>query len=306
MTNEDLDTALRLAAFAYLGELTREREHPVVGWDEVHEGFRFRGGSVPLIGASGIWKPACLDLPISVTTAPPRPNRQAPYDDRQSEDGAILYRYRGTDPSHPQNRGLLRVADERRPLIYFFGLSMGRYFASWPVLVLRNDEVPLAVRLQVDDATALGASGGIVVGEGDPRRAYITTQTRRRLHQAAFRQRVIVAYRGSCSICRLRRESLVEASHIIPDAEGGEPRVSNGLALCKIHHAAFDQHILGITPDYEVQVRSDVLDEEDGPMLQHGLKEMHGGRLVVLPRIDHLKPDRGLLARRYERFRAAR
>jgi len=306
MPQSELDTTVRLAAFAYLRRLIESRDHPVVSWEELHSGFRLNGDIVPLIGASGIWKPALLGLPISVTTAPPVAGREPPYDDRQAEDGTILYRYRGTDPSHAQNRGLRQLAAERRPLIYFHGLSKGRYFASWPVVILRDEPEALSVRLQVDDAAILAGGGIVVAGEGDLRRAYITTLTRRRLHQAAFRQRVVVAYRGSCSICRLRRESLVEASHIVADSEGGEPRVSNGLALCKIHHAAFDQDIVGITPDYEVRVQSEVLDEEDGPMLQHGLKDMHGGRLAVLPHLEQQKPDRELLARRYERFCAAR
>ena len=30
----------------------------------------------------------------------------------------------------------------------------------------------------------------------------------------------------------------------------GQPVVSNGLPLTKIHHAAFDAHLIGIDPDY--------------------------------------------------------
>jgi putative restriction endonuclease len=81
--------------------------------------------------------------------------------------------------------------------------------------------------------------------------------------------------------------------------------VSNGLALCKIHHAAFDQHMLAVTPDYEVRIRKDILEEEDGPMLQHGLKDMHGGTLRVVPKVQHHRPERELLAWRFERFRKA-
>lgn len=42
------------------------------------------------------------------------------------------------------------------------------------------------------------------------------------------------------------------AAHIIPDREeGGEPPVTNGLALCKLHHTAFDAFFLSIRPDRE-------------------------------------------------------
>ena len=89
-----------------------------------------------------------------------------------------------------------------------------------------------------------------------------------------------------------------------PQDEGGEPVVPNGLALCKLHHAAFDRHFVGIRPDYEVVVRQDIREESDGPMLLHGLQGVHGQR-IQLPRAPEWKPDPERLARRYERFRAA-
>ena len=63
-------------------------------------------------------------------------------------------------------------------------------------------------------------------------------------------------------------------------------------------------NILGIDPDYRVHVSDAVLEEHDGPMLQHGLKEMDGGRLIV-PEAERLRPRREFLAERFERFRAA-
>jgi putative restriction endonuclease len=114
---------------------------------------------------------------------------------------------------------------------------------------------------------------------------------------------VLAAYSEHCAICRLRHHELLEAAHIIADSDPeGEPRVPNGLALCKLHHAAFDAHIVGVTPDYRVEVRVDVLEEIDGPMLKHGLQEFHRARLLV-PRSDALKPDLGFLEARYALFR---
>lgn len=92
--------------------------------------------------------------------------------------------------------------------------------------------------------------------------------------------------------------------YIVADQEGGLPTVRNGVALCKLHHAAFDRHFIGIRPDYVVEVRRDLLEEEDGPMLVHGLKGMHRTRILV-PRSAAQRPDPELLERRYEAFRAA-
>jgi putative restriction endonuclease len=138
------------------------------------------------------------------------------------------------------------------------------------------------------------------------RRRYVTRLALVRLHQAGFRQRVLSAYRTSCTVCRLKHRELLDAAHIIGDKEEtGEPAVSNGLAMCKIHHAAFDRNILGIRPDHVVEIRADILRETDGPMLKHGLQDLHGAGLAVLPARVADQPDAQRLEQRYDEFRAA-
>ncbi len=53
-----------------------------------------------------------------------------------------------------------------------------------------------------------------------------------------------------------------------------------------------------------IDVRRDILDEIDGPMLRYGLQEMRGQRIQV-PRAVAAKPDPARLQERYEEFRAA-
>lgn len=127
---------------------------------------------------------------------------------------------------------------------------------------------------------------------------------RRRLHQEAFRERVLEAYRERCALCHLKHRKLLDASHIAPDSSPeGEPVVSNGLSLCKLHHAAFDEYFMTVDPDYRVRVRRDLLEEVDGPMLKHGIQELDGERIEV-PRKPLLQPTRELLAARMEIFLA--
>ena len=133
-------------------------------------------------------------------------------------------------------------------------------------------------------------------------RKYATRQMIQRLHQGTFRERVLEAYREYCAICNLKHRELLDAAHIIPDNLGGKPVVPNGLSLCKIHHAAFDQNIIGVTPDYKIHVREDILHEIDGPMLKHGIQEMHGNKLI-LPRSFTSRPNRDWLEERYEIFK---
>jgi putative restriction endonuclease len=74
--------------------------------------------------------------------------------------------------------------------------------------------------------------------------------------------------------------------------------VSNGVALCKLHRAAFDRFLFAIRPDCAVEVRSSILGEHDGPMLVVGLQQIHD-RGILLPRRRIGLPDRDQLARRY-------
>jgi putative restriction endonuclease len=104
----------------------------------------------------------------------------------------------------------------------------------------------------------------------------------------------------------LAHADLLDAAHIVEDGQpGGDPVVPNGLSLCKIHHAAYDREILGITPDLNVQLNADVLAEVDGPMLTYGLQAFHGQSLRVVPKRKQDQPDRDRLSARFERFRRA-
>ena len=106
------------------------------------------------------------------------------------------------------------------------------------------------------------------------------------------------------AICSLHHDQLLDAAHIIPDREArGDAHVPNGLALCKLHHAAFDGLLIGITPDCQVRVQQHLLDEIDGPMLEHGLRAFHEQQLI-LPKELADQPDRDLLAEQWESFAA--
>jgi putative restriction endonuclease len=295
-----IDEAIRLRAFAWLKEQAAIHGD-VLPRPLLEKGFEFEDERIPLLGPQGIFKPRYLNLPLSITTAP-----KGPYADSFSHDGYLLYKYRGTNPFHRDNVGLRQAMTQGTPLIYFHGLVPGRYLATWPVYIVGDDPAALTFKAAVDDA-AMGLMGDqtVVSAADDVRRAYITTIVRQRLHQRSFRERVLRAYREQCSLCRLRHYELLDAAHIIPDTEPeGLPSVRNGISLCRFHHAAFDALLLGITPDYTVEIRIDVLKEIDGPMLQHGLKELHEAR-IVLPRDKQSWPDQQALDLRYQRFRLA-
>jgi putative restriction endonuclease len=301
----DIDTRLRLAAFDFLRQQT-ELHGTQLRREVLARGVVFDGRRVPLLSPQGIFKPALLPaVPLSITTAPPSLRKPADYDDQLDGDGVLAYRYRGNDRLHRDNVGLRLAMLRRTPLVYFHGIVPGRYEAVWPVFVVQDDDENLTFSVVADDSAFAHLDGtASTVGE-DGRRRYITTLVQRRLHQQAFRERVLLAYHETCGICLLRHRELLDAAHILPDGHpGGLPVVSNGLALCSLHHAAFDRQVLGIRPDLRIEVREDVLREADGPMLLHGLQGFQGRRLTI-PRREDLQPNRASLAERYELFRQA-
>ena len=306
MGQAESDIAIRRQAFQWLESQVRIYGE-VLPRPVLQNGLKFQGKQIRLIGPQGIFKPRHMELPISITTVP-----SGPYDDEFGYDGLLLYRYRGTNPGHKDNIGLRRAMQIGTPLIYFSRIIPGKYLATWPAFIVKDNPSQLTFSVAVDKIQTNDL--GIInrIGEGykpQPedvfRRSYVTREFRQRLHQSSFRERVLNAYRDQCALCRLRHRELLDAAHILPDAEPeGEPLVSNGLSLCKLHHAAFDRYFVGVREDYVVEVRSDILNESDGPMLIHGLQKIHGTKIIV-PRLTELRPNPEFLNIRYERFRAA-
>jgi putative restriction endonuclease len=297
----DADRDIRLAVFAWL---TDRREQGEVLTRAELATFSLGGVNVPLLGPSGIWKPAVCALPLSIATVV-----HGPYSDTfDIKRGVLKYAYRGTDPQHRDNRGLRQAMVGRVPLVYFHGIAPNQYVAAYPIFVVADDPAKLMFEMQVDDLSASLASfgsGHVVAEDAEPRRAYVTATFRRRLHQVAFRERVIRAYRERCALCSLAHPELLDAAHITPDSdEAGVPTISNGLALCKLHHAAFDRFFFAVRPDYVIEVRPSILAESDGPMLVVGLQQIQGNRIhLPVKRADLPDPDR--LAARFEQFKQA-
>ena len=270
------------------------------------DGVVIAGNRIPIWNyQKGIFKPAAFGrsgAALSIQTSV-----DSPYADvHDADSGQIAYKYRGTDPNHPDNLALRRAMEEQQPLIYLIAVDPGFYDAILPVYVANDDPSSLQFTLTVDQL-AMAFAGDTAT---DPlrtslRREYTTRTVLQRLHQQRFRRIVLAAYREQCCICHLRHVELLDAAHILPDRHPhGEPIVPNGLGLCTIHHSAFDANIIGIDPAARVHVRSDILVEKDGPMLRYGLQEVEGTRLL-LPRKDALRPNPDFLAERFELFRAA-
>jgi len=305
--NTDLDSRVRTAAFAFLEAETRRAPDGILPHALLARGFAFEGRRVPLVSPAGIFRPAILpEMPLTIRTTYVEYGEVAPYRDAIGADGLLRYCYRGTNPLHRDNVGLRLAMQRQAPLIYCHGVLTGRYVVEWPVFVVGDSPGELTFTVNMDEHRfALLGGEDANESETDGRRRYVTRLVQQRLHQEGFRQRVLAAYQAHCAVCHLRHEELLEAAHILPDGHPqGHPVVPNGVALCKLHHAAFDANILGIRPDYEIEIRLDVLEELDGPMLKHGLQEFHKERIRT-PRRPLLKPKPEFLEERYAMFRGS-
>lgn len=240
----------------------------------------------------GIWNPRSMDATLSVVSSP-----DSPYADEQIAGALFRYSYR-QGSVQGDNAKLRRAYELGVPIILLRKIRTGMYVPFAPVYVVEDRVDEREFLLALDESVRFLSSTDPTA----PERRYAERLVKRRLHQAEFRGRVISAYETHCAICRLRHGELLDAAHITPDHdERGLPLVSNGLSLCKIHHAAFDQNLIGITGDYVVKVDQELLEEVDGPMLLHGLQEMHEARLI-LPKRRVDRPDPVRLEERFAEF----
>lgn len=235
-TREEFDRELRLAAMGWLTERTQDGLESITS--EALEDFTFRGEPIRLKDRqAGIWKPRQLDSALSVFTAYPKKAGVRPYEDGTGPDGLLRYKWRGDDPEHFQNRALREAMRREQPLIWFFGVGSGIYLPIYPLYIVDEEQRNQQFVLAPDELRGIAAVGSKVE---ERMRRYVVREVRQRLHQPVFRATVMRAYETSCAVCSLRHTQLLDAAHIVPDShEGGVASVTNGLTLCKIHHAAF-------------------------------------------------------------------
>lgn len=291
-----MDDQIRLACFTWLRKQT-EIYGETLPRKILEVGFTYFDTTIKLVGPQGIWKPRQMDLPLSITTT-----IGGPYDDKQDSKGFLNYRYRGDNPNHRDNTGLREIMRQRKPMVYFFNIFPGKYVASYPVFIVNEEPAKLSFTVAIDDIAYLNVDRVEDNMSGTERRSYITQTILYRAHQRQFRERVIAAYRNQCALCHIKHIELLDAAHIIGDRDDhGDPVVQNGLSLCKIHHAAYDNNFIGINPDYIIKIRPDLLTETDGPMLKYGIQSLNNTKLI-LPSQRIQYPDRERLERRYSEF----
>lgn len=307
MITDDLDTSMRMAAFEHVRRLGEIYDH--LTERELKPGFVFRGERIPLINPRrGIFKPRQMRSLLSIKTVFPKPGGKVWYDDQREvhrqifeSDETIGYAFMGQNPDAADNTWLREAFQEQVPIIYFLGIAPGRYQAMLPAFISGWDSDSLKAHV----AFGVPDQDTVAPPESAVERRYALRAVKQRLHQASFREAVIAAYNGRCALSGLAEPLLLDAAHIVADKHErlGQPVVTNGIPLSKIHHAAFDAHLIGIDPDYRLHVSERLLSHKDGAMLE-ALKRLKGGT-ILLPKRPKDSPDHDRLALRFEQFKAA-
>lgn len=307
MDSEFLDHEIRMAAFEHLRDLVRLHER--LNWQVIEKGFWFNGEKVHFATRpKGIFKPRQMTHLLSIRTVVPRPGRGIWYHDQERVHGQIFdaqdvvdYAFSGTNPLDSDNQLLLNAYKNDIAIIYFIGVAPGVYEACFPSFISGWD---------ANESCAYVGFGQLdrdrpVKPENAVDRRYSMGKVKRRLHQSRFREMVMTAYGCRCALSGLPETGLLDAAHIVPDVDErlGQPLVRNGILLSKLHHAAFDKHLIGIDPMFRVHVSEQLFDQSDGPMLG-ALKSLRD-KEILLPDNHADWPDRERLAQRFETFREA-
>jgi putative restriction endonuclease len=292
------DEDVRTSCFSRLALLQAQYGDELPYGGVLSEGFPFRGQRIPFLNyQKGIYRAAAQRGPAALSI---QTSAKSPYADEETVEG-FFYDYRAGSADQPDNRALRAAAELGVPIVYFVASRSGLYRPLYPYFV--TQDFPAERRVLVSPGKLIGP-----IDELDPvpvldpiEREYVVRETKVRIHQGRFRGAVLLAYRDQCAICRLREIRLLDAAHIEPDTSPtGEPLVTNGLSMCTIHHRAFDQNLVGISPDYEVRVSQRLLGDVDGLMLE--VLKGFNGQTIHLPRRHAHYPDRDRLATRFERF----
>lgn len=166
-------------------------------------------------------------------------------------------------------------------------------------LLLHNSDEDSAGVEQLVDATMEEEASFIDESQDEIQtaRRFDLVQLMRAYRDAKFRPAVLRAYRYRCAVCQCALK-LVDAAHIVPVSyPQSTDEITNGLALCRLHHGAYDSGLLGIRSDYSIITntqRESVLAQLD---LHNGLdafKAALPARITVPAQIE-IRPEPGKL-----------
>jgi putative restriction endonuclease len=284
----------------------------------IEEFFQFNGEKVLLLNrAGGIFKPRQMaEGVLSIKTTMSRDGAASIYNDQLTDDGYYQYSLQKGDPRGSRNVCLWQAYENKQPFIYFHTIAPAVYKALWPCFI---DEIypgqgfarvlvgiakPSFNTSSSSLATSPASSFEYRVPDEIESR-YLVRESKVRMHQASFRKAVLDVYQNKCAITGMAESRLIDAAHILPDAQTGTHQaVNNGIALSNLHHRAYDRKLIGIDADYNIHI-SEALDEIGGNDLVQKAFHRYDQKTLILPKTDQYKPNKDYLARMFESFKSS-
>lgn len=272
----------------------------------IEEGFTFHGEKVLLLNrVRGIFKPRQMaEGVLSIKTTIPRDGGVNIYNDQLTDDGYYQYSLQAGDPRGSGNKCLWQAYESKQPFVYFHAVAPAVYKALWPCFVdnIYPEEGHARILVGVVQASTITSKVEYTVPDEIESR-YMVRESKVRLHQAAFRSAILDVYQNRCAVTGMVEAKLIDAAHIIPDAEVGSSQlINNGIALSNIHHRAYDRGLIGIDPDYKIHVSDDIELKDDNGFIKNAFTA-YDQKVLFLPSNKKTRPDRDSLAQRYERFK---
>lgn len=266
--------------------------------------FAFEGQRINLANpGGGIRTPAGFKAVLTLVSSTDK--RTGHYTDEIDEHtGTVKYRYQEEKSKRnlTANAGV-RAAMPHTPIVYFQGVRDSWFVPHYPAFVTGDDPVARTFTVTLDPELTFFADP---FEFNEIQRQYAERIVKYRVHQRPFRARVLRAYNAVCAVCRIALPQLLDAAHIVRDAHpDGMPRVSNGLSLCKLHHAAYDRNLLGVTGSGRVVMGALIMNTVGDLAHQYALAKLDGVS-IALPVEPNEHPDRDLLERRFKEFTALR
>lgn len=96
-------------------------------------------------------------------------------------------------------------------------------------------------------------------------RKTVVYNVRKKLRDNSFKKRIQVAYSCKCAFCGIQLK-LIDAAHIIPVEAAGNDATNNGIALCALHHRAYDKNLVTFTDNYKNVLNTETI----GVLVQSG------------------------------------
>ena len=236
------------------------------------------------------------------------------YDDQHRDDGTLIYegegeKEKGDQSSDYANGALIEAASELRPM-YLFTSEEGvdeyeynglvevqnyRYVSDGSRMVYKFELQKLGVASwgeyqEMAEEVSDPDGDSPLLTDNDPR----YTESRRRVRSTTFAREVKQQYDHTCAVCGQSRRTPegnpeVEAAHIYPKSEGGDDDVRNGIALCKLHHWAFDSGWFSLTDD-----RTVILNEWSEREPPEEVASLAGNKLLEPKNLDKV-PDQKVI-----------